>query len=169
MKKNLFRICSSALLVMSSQAFASNTATQTLTLQVPISQSITVSSSMITLTIASLDSMGNGNSPTDTSSTYDVSATVDSGVLKITGGLDMSLPADSSVQVTLASTAGTSTGAQIFLPSTTGTLDLVTGLDTTMGAISDSGEQISLSFGVGTGYTGGASLTRTITYTVTPS
>jgi len=125
------------------------------------STSINVSQGAIRLAITSLNS-GSG-SATNNSSTYTASATAGMGILKITGQIDQMMPAQSTLLATLATQSGISTGPT-FLSTTA--KNLVTTINAFTG-FTDVNQTINLTFSISSGYAGGSSLTRTVTYTIT--
>jgi len=140
---------------------AATSATQVLTLTVPISASISVSSGAVTIPILSLSS--GAGSATDSSSTYTATSTADMGTLRITGQIDTAMPTNSTLSANLAAKVGTSSGTTLL--STTAA-NLVTAIDGSTG-FTDANRAITLTFAVSPGYASGASLTRTVTYTIT--
>lgn len=138
------------------------TATQNLTMSIAASSNITTSGNPATLAV-SINSDGTG-SATDNSTTYTVVCNAGGkGTLKITGQISSggNMPENTSLTTSLASTAGTSLGAQTL--STTA-VDLVNKLPT---LLSDRGT-ITYTFNVTNGWTMAAqTLTRTVTLTLT--
>lgn len=161
MKKNV-SIFSFLSLMYIQICFGATTATQNLTMSIASSSNITTSGNPATLAIT-INSDGTG-SATDNSTTYTVVCNSGAkGTLKITGQISSGgdMPENTSLKTSLASTAGTSLGAQTL--STTA-VDLVNKLPT---LLSDRGT-ITYTFDVTNGWTMAAqTLTRTVTLTLT--
>lgn len=143
-------------------AAVSSTTTQTVNMVINATSNITTSGNPGTLAIT-LNAGGTG-SATDASTTYTVVSNAGgTGTLKVTGAISTggAMPTNTSLTASLASTSGTSQGAQ-----TLGTtaVDLVTKLPT---LLSDTGA-ITYTFNVANGWTLPAqNLTRTVTLTLT--
>lgn len=138
------------------------TGTQTVTMTIASASNITVSGNPGTLAVT-LNTAGTGTA-TDNSTTYSVTSNTNaSGTLKITGAITTggNMPTNTSLTTSLASTAGTSLGAQTL--STTA-VDLVNRLPT---LLSDTAA-ITYTFNVTNGWTIAAqTISRTVTLTLT--
>lgn len=164
MKKKIIQIGLSSLFLSSSVFSAASpiTTSQTLSLVINSTSNITTSGNPGSLAVT-LNPDGTGSS-TDSTTTYTVvSNTGASGKLKITGAITAggAMPANTTLTVNLASTKGSSQGAQTLGTAPT---DLVTNLPT---LVSDTGA-IGYGFNVTNGWTMPAqTLNRTVTLTLT--
>lgn len=165
MKKNTTMISLLSLLLSSSifaAAPTSPTATQTVTMTINSVSNITSSGNPSILAIT-INPAGTGTA-TDNTTTYTVTSnTGASGKLKISGQITTggNMPTNTSLTLSLASTAGTSSGVQT-LTSTT-PVDLVTGIPT---LVSDTGAA-SYTFNITNGWSVPAtSLNRVVTLTL---
>ena len=151
-------------LLMQAHLFCANTATQNLTMVINSSSTITTSGTPPTLSVT-LAADGTGSS-TDSSTSYTVVSNSNAnGSLKVTGAITTggNMPTNTGLTISLASTKGTSQGAQTL---TTTATDLITKLPT---LLSDTGA-ITYVFSVSNGWTIAAqTLSRTVTLTLTGS
>lgn len=136
-------------------------ATQTVSMTINSSSILTTSGSPGAMAVI-IDAAGVG-SATDATTTYTVASNSGaSGKLKIAGQITTggNMPTNTSLSLNLASTTGTSAGAQAL---STSLVDLVTGLPT---LVSDTGV-ITYVFSITNGWTvPAASLARTVTLTL---
>jgi hypothetical protein len=130
-------------------------ASTTANLSISAINSISFASS-VSLTIAG-GTAGSGLTAATATSTYDIiSNATDS---KLTGVIDLDMPANSSLSVSLGAPAGATSAGSVALSSTA--VDLVTGISN----VSETNLPVSYTFGADV-HTA-ASLTRTVTYVLT--
>ncbi len=161
MKKIFLSLLASS--ILTSQAlFGANTATQVVNMSIASTSNIVTSGNPATMAVTL--STGGTGSATDNSTTYTVTSnTGANGSLKVTGAITTggNMPANTALTVSLASSDGTSQGAQTL--STT-PVDLITRLPT---LLSDTGT-ITYNFSVTNGWTIPAqTISRTVTLTLT--
>jgi hypothetical protein len=160
MRKVMIGLISLVLILsMAGIASAGNTAQQTVTFQVTAINELAVSGNPAALVINSAVA-GSGPSPvTDSSTTYDI--TTNEAAKKITGSIDVNMPANTTLEANLtAPTGGSSTG---YTTLSTTSADLVTGIST----LNESGKGIDYRFSATMAAGILASDTRTVTLTLT--
>ena len=140
-------------------SIAGNTATQTVTFEVQAIDEISASGDPGDLTVSTATAGSEPDAVTDNTTTYAV--TTNGSNKKITGEVDVAMPANTTLQVNLAApTGGTSAGA-VTLTATAA--DLVTAITET----AESGMMITYSFSATVDAGIVASDTRTVTLTLT--
>lgn len=150
----IFSILLLVLLVgTSGWALAADTVTQTVTFEVLPINEIDVSGNPAALTVNSLDPV------TDNTTTYDI--TTNETNKKITGAIDVDMPANTTLQVNLAAPAGATSVGDVTL--STVAADLVTGIS----HVNQAGNTITYTFSA----TEAADVTmgpqtRTVTFTI---
>ena len=152
-------VCLCLVLLTSSLAYAGNTAQQTVTFEVQAIDEISVSGNPAALIVSTATAGSEPDAVTNNATTYAV--TTNGTNKKITGDLDVAMPANTTLQVNLtAPTGGSSAGAVTLSASAA---DLVTGI--TQKAESGLTITYTLSATVSAGIV--ASDSRTVTLTLT--
>jgi hypothetical protein len=165
MKSNL-RYATSALLTgvvlsLGQNAFAGNTAQQTVTYEVTAINELSVSSSTASVTVNSATAGSAPNVATDSSTSYAI--TTNETNRKITGSINTGMPSGVTLSVTLvAPTGGSSAGKQVLATSPAAT-DLVTGIAT----LNESGKGITYELAATSAAGVVPSATKTVTLTIT--
>jgi len=154
-----FRLAFLAAVFSTASAFASNSATQTVTFAVSAINEISVSGNPGALTVNTATAGSAPNAVSDASSTYAI--TTNEASRKITVAIDLAMPDGVTLTAALAApTGGTSTGA---VTLSTVAADAVTGIST----LNESGK--SITYGLSATSAAGTqnSASRTVTLTVT--
>lgn len=152
-------VCICLVLLTSSLAYAGNTAQQTVTFEVQAIDEISVSGNPAALIVSTATAGSEPDAVTNNATTYAV--TTNGTNMKITGDLDVAMPANTTLQVNLTAPTGGSSSGAVTLSASAG--DLVTGI--TQKAESGLTITYTLSATVSAGIV--ASDSRTVTLTLT--
>jgi hypothetical protein len=158
-KKSIATILSVGILSLSQNAFAADSAQQTVTYEVAAINELSVSGATASLTVNAAVA---GSAPTtvsDTSTTYAITTNEENR--KITGAINSNMPAGVTLAVNLAAPAGASTVPNVALTSVA--KDLVTGIST----LNESDKQITYSLAATSLAGVVASASKTVTLTIT--
>jgi len=148
-----------ALLVWCQLGFAGNTATQTVTFEVQAINEISVSGNPGNLVVSTATAGSEPDAATDNSTSYSI--TTNQSSKKITGAIDLAMPANTTLQINLTAPTGGSSAGNVTI--TTTAADLVTGIAT----VAESGLTITYTFSATVDAGVVASDSRTITLTLT--
>jgi hypothetical protein len=140
-------------------AIAGNTATQTVTFEVQAIDEMSASGDPGALTVSTATAGAEPDAATDNTTTYAV--TTNGTNKKITGEVDVAMPANTTLEVSLVAPTGGSSAGDVTL--TTSAADLVTGVTEK----AESGLTVSYTFSATVAAGIVASDTRTVTLTLT--
>ena len=145
----------------SASAQAADSDTQTVTFEVTAINEISVSGDPASLTINAATAGSEPTPVTDSSTTYSI--TTNGSSKKITAGISAIMPTNTTLEVELASTAGTSQGSVDISNATTGSeVDVVTGLS----SCTESAQTITYTFSATIAAGALTSDTRIVTFTI---
>ncbi len=145
--------------LVSINAFAADTATQTVTYEVTAINELSVSAATASLTVNSATAGSAPNAATDASTSYAI--TTNEEGRKITGSINSAMPTGVTLSATLAAPTGATSGGKLALSTTA--VDLVTGIST----LNESGKTISYELAATSAAGVVPSATKTVTLTIT--
>lgn len=159
MKKSLLLLLPVFVLMVCGLSIAGNTATQTVTFEVQAIDEISASGDPGALTVSTATAGSEPDAVTDNSTTYAV--TTNGSNKKITGEVDVAMPANTTLQANLVAPTGGTSAGDVTLTATAA--DLVTVITET----AESGMTITYTFSATVDAGILASDTRTVTLTLT--
>lgn len=145
--------------ILSLNAFAGPTATQTVTYEVTAINELSVSGDPAALTVSTATAGSAPNSVSDASTTYAI--TTNETSRKITGAINTAMPAGVTLSANLAAPTGATSAGAVALTGTA--QDLVTGIST----LNESGKTITYSLSATSAAGVVPSATKTVTLTIT--
>lgn len=145
--------------ILSLNAFAGPTATQTVTYEVSAINELSVSSPTVSLTVNSSTAGGAPNAATDSSTSYAI--TTNESARKITGAINTAMPTGVTLSVTLAAPSGATSDGKKAL--TTTATDLVSSIET----VNSAGHAISYELAATSAAGVVPSASKTVTFTLT--
>ena len=145
--------------ILSLNAFAGNTATQTVTYEVSAINELSVSSPTVSLTVNAATAGGAPTSATNSSTRYAV--TTNESNRKITGSINTAMPSGVTLSVALAAVTGATSAGSVALG--TSAVDLVSGFS----ALNESGKSISYTLAASSAAGIVPSASKTVTFTLT--
>ncbi len=145
--------------ILSLNAFAADTATQTVTYEVSAINELTVSGNPGALTVSTATAGAAPNVVTDATTTYAI--TTNETNRKITGSINTAMPTGVTLSATLAAPAGATSGGKLALGTTA--VDLVTGIS----SLNESGKTITYELSATSAAGVVPSATKTVTLTIT--
>jgi hypothetical protein len=151
-------ILAAIVMVAAASTIEAQTATQNVTIQVNAISRISVTGGAQSLTITTATA---GSEPTDATASVNWAITTNQTNQKVTGSLDVAMPANVTLAANLAAPAGATSAGSAVLGTTA--VDLVTGISTL--AQGGLGLTYTLSATAAAGVV--ASTSRTVTYTIT--